>query len=460
MVSIGIDNMTSGSSISAAVERDLLDRYRCPTGIARFTVAEALSEESGYFRFGPDVICYGQCSSGTPSSSPGGQLLDVHPDIRDGNSAVQLPFDPSQVVGNLRRERYHTKSTEGRVAQWIRNGYYLIRPLMPIPVRRHFQELYLRDWQSLPFPQWPVDWSVESLLERLLILSMNFRGIRRVPFIWFWPNGLPCCSIMTHDVETEAGLRFCSELMDLNDSFGIKSSFQIVPEKRYSIPPGFIEGIRERGFEANVHDLNHDGHLFRSHGEFRSRAKRINQYVRDFQARGFRSAVMYRNVEWFDAFDFSYDMSVPNVAHLDPQRGGCCTAFPYFIGKILELPVTTIQDYSLFNILHDYSTAIWKKQISLLRAKNGLISTIIHPDYIIADKPRRVYTELLQYLKELHSSRQAWMALPHEVDTWWRLRSEMRLVEAAGSWRVEGPGSESAKVAYAVLDGDELKYEF
>src|SRR2546425_12755629 len=39
--------------------------------------------------------------------------------------------------------------------------------------------------------------------------------------------------------------------------------------------------------------------------------------------------------EWFDALDFSYDMSVPNVAHLDPQRGGCCTVMPYFVGKNL-----------------------------------------------------------------------------------------------------------------------------
>jgi hypothetical protein len=26
---------------------------------------------------------------------------------------------------------------------------------------------------------------------------------------------------------------------------------------------------------------------------------------------------------------FAYDMSIPNVAHLDPQRGGCCTIMPF-----------------------------------------------------------------------------------------------------------------------------------
>jgi hypothetical protein len=68
---------------------------------------------------------------------------------------------------------------------------------------------------------------------------------------------------------------------------------------------------------------------------------------------------MYREQAWFDAFDFSYDMSVPNAAHLEPQRGGCCTVLPYFVGDVLELPLTTTQDYSLFHILGEYSMERW-----------------------------------------------------------------------------------------------------
>ncbi len=80
---------------------------------------------------------------------------------------------------------------------------------------------------------------------------------------------------------------------------------------------------------------------------------------------------MYRDQEWFDALEFSYDMSVPNVAHLEPQRGGCCTVMPYFVGDILELPLTTIQDYSLFHILGDYSIDLWKEQIDLILRRTG-----------------------------------------------------------------------------------------
>jgi hypothetical protein len=102
--------------------------------------------------------------------------------------------------------------------------------------------------------------------------------------------------------------------------------------------------------------------------------KKINRYAKAFQAFGFRAGAMYRNLDWYEALEFSYDMSVPNVAHLDPQRGGCCTVMPYFIGNILELPLTTTQDYSLFHIIGDYSTKLWKQQIKLVLQKHGLIS--------------------------------------------------------------------------------------
>jgi hypothetical protein len=304
-----------------------------------------------------------------------------------------------------------------------------------------------------------VDFTVESIFKQLLMLSMKSRKVNRLPFIWFWPEGAPSCAIVTHDVETSAGRDFCPHLMDLNDMFGIKTAFQIVPEKRYFVPQAFLDCIRERGFELNVHDLNHDGHLMEDREEFLRRAKHINVYGRRFGALGFRSAMLYRNIDWYDALDFSYDMSVPNVAHLDPQRGGCCTVFPFFNGKILELPVTMAQDYSLFHILKDYSMGLWKQQISLIREKHGLIQIIIHPDYIREKAARRVYTELLCHLSELRAGGETWIALPREAAAWWRLRNELKLVSEGGSWRIEGEGRQRARVAYATIVDDKIRYE-
>jgi hypothetical protein len=441
----------------------LTDHFRCPDGFADFAITGDLSVDSGYFRFGSAGICYGQCSSGVPAAFVTDLLHNTYQHVSTNGSSVQLPFDPIQIVNNLRHERYLGNSAQSRKVvsanSLIRSLYYLARPLMPVAVRKHLQRQYFRGWDKMPFPSWPVDFTVESIFEQLLILSMKSRNIKRLPFIWFWPEGAPSCAIVTHDVETSAGRNFCPHLMDLNDSFGIKAAFQIVPEKRYSVPQTLLDCIRARGFELNVHDLNHDGHLMENHEEFLRRAKHINRHGRKFGALGFRSAMLYRHIDWYEALDFFYDMSVPNVAHLDPQRGGCCAVFPFFNDKILELPVTMVQDYSLFHILKDYSIDLWKEQISLIREKHGLMQVIIHPDYIIDKAARHVYTELLCYLSELRAAGETWIALPGEAAAWWRLRNELKLVDEGGSWHIEGEGRQRARIAYATIVDENIAYE-
>ena len=41
------------------------------------------------------------------------------------------------------------------------------------------------------------------------------------------------------------------------------------------------------------------------------------------------------------------------------------------------------QDYTLFHILNDYSTSLWKQQSELIMQKHGLMSFIVHPDYMM-----------------------------------------------------------------------------
>ncbi len=444
------------------LNKALTDYYRCPDDFAGFTLAGDLSTESGYFRFGHDTICYGSCTTGDGTRFFTDPTYDALEHTTIDASVPCLPFDPMQVVDNLRRERYSVRANGPwkTLTAWkaIRKAYYFARPLMPVKVRRHFQKFDLKDWDEIPFPAWPVDRTVDQILERLLKLSLKAQGASRLPFIWFWPEGHSSCAIMTHDVEESAGLEFCPQLMDIDDAAGIKASFQIVPEKRYTVSPKVLQTFRDREFEVNVQDLNHDGHLYQVREEFLRRAEKINRYLLKFGSSGFRAGSMYRNTDWYDAFDFSFDMSVPNVAHLESQRGGCCTVMPYFIGKVLELPLTTTQDYSLFHILDDYSISLWKRQIELILEKHGLVSFIIHPDYVIEERAQNTYRALLAHLSELRSEGKIWVALPGEVDRWWRDRSQMKVVQQYGTWRIEGPGRERARLAYASLVDNQISY--
>jgi hypothetical protein len=447
---------------AAAPAQSLVDHFRCPERVAGFDHATDPGEPAGYFRFGDDTICFGQIAGREAAHTLTEPLQDAWAEVGTRGGRTWLPFDPDEVIGNLRGERYFTQAHVGadmlRVGSLARALYYGVRPLLPVAIRRHLQRAYLKDWSDIPFPRWPVDRTVEQCLERLLALSMQAQGLDSVPFIWFWPDGAKSCAILTHDVEHLAGRNFCSRLMDLDEHAGIRSSFQIVPEGRYDVPDSLLAEMRARGFEINVHDLNHSGRLFATRENFFGAVDRINAYGSVYGARGFRSGALYRRQAWFDALNFSYDMSVPSVAHLDPQRGGCCTVMPFFIGKILELPVTTIQDYTLFHILDDYSIDVWKRQLAAITRHHGFASFIVHPDYVIAERARDTYRALLDHLGRVADDTHVWTALPRDVDRWWRQRSRMRLMHDGIRWRIVGPGHERARLAFAHLAGSGVEF--
>src|SRR3989304_8189004 len=108
--------------------------FRCPEGVADFVVSGDLSRDSGYFTFGSGAVCYGQCSSGVPAQSVTDPLHDAGPHAATRGSTVHLPFDPAQVLENLRCERYRTDSSGRNGApaaqSTLRSMYSLVRPFM------------------------------------------------------------------------------------------------------------------------------------------------------------------------------------------------------------------------------------------------------------------------------------------------------------------------------------------
>jgi hypothetical protein len=438
----------------------LTEHFRCPDPVVEFVAADTGNWHTGYFRLGENIICCARNKAPGAARTVEEPLHDAVSDTRWDLGRCQLSFDPVDAVETLRRERYVAKeSGQGGLLSLGHRLYYSVRPLLPVSIRRHLQRWVLAGRSKARFPSWPVDRTTDCLLEYLLAVSIRSQGLQQIPFIWFWPNGYSSAAIMTHDVETQAGLRFCSALMDIDESFRIPASFQIVPEERYDTPKSVLEEFRRRDFEINVHDLNHDGRLYWEHREFLRRAEKINAYSKEFRAKGFRSGALYRNLDWYNALDFSYDMSVPNVAHLDPQTGGCCTVMPYFVGDILELPVTVTQDYGLFHILGDYSIDLWVREIKLIQEGHGLISVICHPDYLQENRAQATYVELLGHLSRLRSDGCLWIALPSEINDWWRTRSRLKLIRENDDWHIVGPGSERARIAYAHLDPEGLSFQ-
>src|SRR5947209_16541811 len=78
-----------------SMNRAIIEYYRCPENLAAFQLAGQVSEDPGYFRFGPETICYGKSSSGFRSKEVIGPLYDSLNDVTAADGTVCLPLDPN-----------------------------------------------------------------------------------------------------------------------------------------------------------------------------------------------------------------------------------------------------------------------------------------------------------------------------------------------------------------------------
>src|SRR5262245_11473076 len=277
----------------------LKDHYRCPADYDVFRPGNPLLSTPGFFRFGKGNVCFGRNALGHLHRSfrAADDLHNALAETVVANGQVTLSFDPSEAIENLRWERY-IPANKGFLWSIVQKPYYSFRPLMSVSFRKHLQRAYLKRQRRIAFPRWPVDNTVESLFEQLVLLSLEARHERQMPFVWFWPEGYSGCLILTHDIETAAGRDFSHKLADIDATFGMKSSFQIVPEKSYEVTPDFLESLRGRGAEINLHGLTHDGQLFRNRRRFLRDAEQIKRYAKEYGAAGFRGPILYRNLNW------------------------------------------------------------------------------------------------------------------------------------------------------------------
>ena len=159
--------------------------------------------------------------------------------------------------------------------------YYAIKPLLPRRVRYALRRRVAKRTRSRAAGEWPVKQGTETS-------PANWPG---------WPNGKKFAFVLTHDVEGQKGLDRCRQLMELEAKHGFRSSFNFVPEGEYKVSRAFREELMQRGFEVGVHDLHHDGSLFKNYEQFTAQAVQINKYVKEWGAAGFRAGFMFHNLE-------------------------------------------------------------------------------------------------------------------------------------------------------------------
>jgi hypothetical protein len=301
--------------------------------------------------------------------------------------------------------------------------YYRLKPFIPQSLRTAIRRQFACRLRDRVGSVWPIA-----------------PGSERPPEGWLgWPEGKKFALVLTHDVESATGLRKCRELMQLELELGFRSSFNFIPEGDYSVPRELREELTQNGFEVGIHDLKHDGRLFESRREFSQRATRINRYLAEWQAVGFRSAFMLHKLDWLHELNIEYDTSTFDTDPFEPQPEGHHTIFPLWIpspsrlgseastnnlsrGGYVELPYTLPQDSTLFVLLQEKTPEIWMRKLDWIAQHGGMALVDVHPDYLSFDDtmtrareyPVTHYKSFLEYVSRQYDG-VFWNTPPRKV---------------------------------------------
>ena len=292
----------------------------------------------------------------------------------------------------------------------MKSLYYLLKPLIPWNIRIVLRRIHANQIRRRSIDSWPIQESAA-----------------RAPVGWpGWPDGKKFAFALTHDVEGIQGLDKCRKLAEMDKAVGFRSSFNFVPEGEYRLPESLRSFLLQEGFEIGVHDLEHDGSLYRSEKNFRVQAQKINQYLKAWGAVGFRAGFMFHNLEWIHDLDVSYDASTFDTDPFEPQPDGVGTIFPFWVQRngsrgYVELPYTLPQDSTLFLLFQEKTIDVWTKKLDWVAEHGGMALLNIHPDYLDftgkgseSEFSATLYESLLKYVATRYRDT-CWFALPRDV---------------------------------------------
>jgi len=317
---------------------------------------------------------------------------------------------------------------------YINNLYYSVKHLIPRETQLFLRRKLILKQQRLSSKVWPIHEASKKAPD-------GWRG---------WPEQKKFALILTHDVDTAKGVANCKKLMEMELLLGFRSSFNFVPE-RYTVPAALRHELTANGFEVGVHGLNHDGKLYQSREVFRARAGRINQYIDEWRAAGFRSPSMHHNLDWIHDLNIEYDASTFDTDPFEPQADGVGTIFPFWVHNgspeegYVELPYTLPQDFTIFVLMGHKNVDIWQKKLDWLAANHGMALLNVHPDYMnltrekngLEEYQARYYQQFLEYIKERYDG-EYWHVLPKDAA---RLFNPKIKPEFQNSRKTDGPES-------------------
>jgi peptidoglycan/xylan/chitin deacetylase (PgdA/CDA1 family) len=298
-------------------------------------------------------------------------------------------------------------------------AFYRVKPLLPRRLQLGIRRAYAARQARRHFPRWPFEPALVEHRDAELLREVRDAGGAPLPMVNYWPEGRRACVVLTHDVEGPQGLANLPRVLELEHRYGFVSSWNFVAEW-YPIPDGLFDEIRARGGEVGLHGIRHDGKMFASRENFEAALPLIRDYARAWGAAGFRSPSTRRNADWMHELPVEYDSSFPDSDPFEPQPGGCCSIMPFCFGDVVELPMTMLQDHTMFRILREPGIDRWMRKADWIIRHHGVVTLNVHPDYVVEQFYLDLYEAFLAYLARRRD--EFWQPLPRDAARWWRQR--------------------------------------
>jgi len=273
------------------------------------------------------------------------------------DAALPLGAPPGFDAAHYLLERYRPPRPMPRRLR----AFYRVKPMLPRSVQLGLRRRYARRQARSAFPAWPIEPVLVEAQERELLRRLAASGESSLPVLNLWPQRKRFAAVLTHDVEGPDGVENIPAVRAVEHRHGFVSSWNLVAEW-YPIPEGLLDRLRGDGCEIGLHGVRHDGLLFRDRASFEAALPKIHHYLEAWGAEGFRSPATHRRAEWMPELGCVYDSSFPDTDPFEPQAGGCCSIWPYWIGQLLELPITLPQDHTVLEILRRPLPALWREK--------------------------------------------------------------------------------------------------
>jgi hypothetical protein len=225
----------------------------------------------------------------------------------------------------------------------------------------------------------------------------------------------PPSLVITHDIDTEKGLRRAAGLIKVEEKLELKSIW-FLPSDEYRLNERLVQELGTSSYVGS-HDTKHDGRLIQIEKQSDLVQRLISSRVKLESIIGrtvdrFRSPLLQfsrRMIKGLGEAGYKMDFSAPTwePGHPATLNGfGVESVQAFKVNGIIERPLTLTQDHQILNVLSmspRQATKLWTDQAKLIHSMGGDIVLLVHPDYSFSqDLPE--YRRALESLLEVHLS--------------------------------------------------------